>query len=184
MLILSYKNFWIIVQLFCFSRVEVWKYAVFYFILWYLCTENLSKILNIFYFLLNTFKVYLLINLSIFTHILLQWQENVDQKCFLLKFFSPWTFLKTDYLNPMLWTTSEYQKQYRSKTKVAMFSNRGSHLPRGHPSEYAFLWWGDFTFIWLWICFFSVIFTSLYFLESEYKWYHTVFVLLCLTYFT
>lgn len=110
MLTLSYKNFWIIVQLFCFLRVEVWKYAVFYFILWYLCTENLSKILSIFYFLLNTFKVYLLMNLSIFTHILLQWQENVDQKCFLLKFFSPRTFLKTDYLNPMLWTTSEYQK--------------------------------------------------------------------------
>ena len=37
----------------------------------------------------------------------------------------------------------------------------------------------------LWVCFYFVIFTSLfYFLDSTYKWYHTVFTLLRLTYFT
>ena len=34
------------------------------------------------------------------------------------------------------------------------------------------------------LCFFFVLITSwLYFLDSTYKWYHTVFVFLCLTYF-
>ena len=37
----------------------------------------------------------------------------------------------------------------------------------------------------LWVCFFFAIFTSLlYFLDSTYMWHHTVFVLLCLIYFT
>ena len=36
-----------------------------------------------------------------------------------------------------------------------------------------------------WVCFFFVLFTTLlYFLDSTYKWYHTMFVFLCLTYFT
>ena len=40
-------------------------------------------------------------------------------------------------------------------------------------------------FLHLWVCFFFVIVTSLlYFLDSICKWYHTVFVFLCLTYFT
>ena len=39
--------------------------------------------------------------------------------------------------------------------------------------------------LYLWVCFFFVIFISLlYFLDSTYKWYHTVFVFLYLTYFT
>ena len=37
----------------------------------------------------------------------------------------------------------------------------------------------------VWICFFLLIFTSLlYFLDSTYKWHHTVFVFLYPTYFT
>ena len=37
----------------------------------------------------------------------------------------------------------------------------------------------------LWVCFFCILFTSLlYFLDSTYKQYHTVFVFLCLTCFT
>ena len=35
--------------------------------------------------------------------------------------------------------------------------------------------------LYMWVCFFFVIFTSLlYFLESTYKWYHTIFVFFCL----
>ena len=37
----------------------------------------------------------------------------------------------------------------------------------------------------LWVLYFSVLLTSLlYFVDSMYKWYHTVFLFLCLTYFT
>ena len=46
-------------------------------------------------------------------------------------------------------------------------------------------WWPLVCSLYLWVCFFFVIFTSLlYSLDTTYKWYHIVFVVLCMTYFT
>ena len=40
-------------------------------------------------------------------------------------------------------------------------------------------------FLYLWVCFYFAVYIHLYyFLDSTYKWYHTVFVFLCLTHFT
>ena len=50
------------------------------------------------------------------------------------------------------------------------------------PSSY---WYPGVCSLYPWVCFLFVIFTSLlYFPYSTYKWYHIVFVFLCLTYFS
>ena len=84
--------------------------------------------------------------------------------------------LLNDSLNSVL--LYNFQKFHRDDFRKSC-TNLSPHLC--HPCPFPLLT-GNQQLYYLWIYFFFVLFTSLlYFLDSTYKWYHTVFVTLCLT---
>ena len=70
---------------------------------------------------------------------------------------------------------------------LAYLTSNSLYFPLPHPDTVLFPTIGKqlVCSLYLWVCCFSVIFTNLfYFLDAHYKWFCTVFVFLCLIYFT